>query len=119
MGAGAARSTSAHPSPPMASLSGAFWGAGRAVALPYPDQGGHHFANLVSQFHGTLPGFSGHGSPSPYFIMDFLVLTFCFVGSNHQLRISGPGVTVEIPYGISDVFVDPIEETVFEVLLDL
>ena len=66
MGAGAARSTSVHLSPPMASLSGAIWGTGWAVALPCPGQGGHQFGNLVPQFHGTLPRVSGHSSPSPY-----------------------------------------------------
>ena len=76
-------------------------------------------SNLVTQFLGTLPRASGHGSPSPYFITSFLVLTFHLVGSNHQLRIGSSGVTVEIPYGISDVFADPMEETVLEVVLDL
>ena len=36
MGAGAARSTPVHLSPSMASLSGAIWGTGWAVALSYP-----------------------------------------------------------------------------------
>ena len=119
MGAGAARSTSFHPSPPTASLSGAIWGTDWAVALPCPGQGSHEFGNLVPQFCGTLLRVGGHGSPSPYFITGFLILTFCLVGGNHQLRIRGPGVTVEIPYGISDVFADSMEETVFEVFLDL
>ena len=47
-----------------------------------------------------------------------LILTLCLAGGNHQLGISGPGVTIEIPYGISNMFVDPMEEMVFEVLLD-
>ena len=45
--------------------------------------------------------------------------SLCLVGSSHQLGISGPGVAIEIPYGISNVLVDPMEEMIFEVLLDL
>ena len=51
--------------------------------------------------------------------MGFLVLTLCLESNNHQLGISGPGVTIEIPYEISNVFVDTMEEVIFEVLLDL
>ena len=51
--------------------------------------------------------------------MGFLILTLHLVGGNHQLGTSGPGVTIEIPYGISNVFADPMEEMIFEVLLDL
>ena len=69
--------------PPMASLSGAIWGTDWAVALSCPGQGGHQFGNLVPQFCDTLPRVSGHGSPSPYFIMGFLILAFCLTGSNH------------------------------------
>ena len=92
---------------------------GCCPVLPYPGQGSHQFGNLVPHFHGTLPRVGGHGSPSPYLIMGFFVLFFCLVSSNHQLRICGPGATVKVPYGISVVFADPMEEAVFEVLLDL
>ena len=118
MGAGATRSAPVHPAPPLASLSGVIWSAGWAVALSCPGQGSQQFGNLVPQFCSALYGVCGHGSPSPYLIMGFLILTFCLVGDNHQLEIGGAGVTLEIPYGISDVFVDPMEEMVFEVLLD-
>ena len=119
MGAGTARRPSVCLSPPMASLSGTILGTGWAVALPCPSQGSHQFGNLVPQFCSTLPRVSGHGSPSPYFITDFLILTFCLVVGNHKLRIRGPRATVEIPYEMSDVFADPVEEMVLEVLLDL
>ena len=119
MGAGVARSTPVHLSPPMASLSGAIWGTGEAVALSCSGQDGHQFGNLVSQLCSTLYRVCGHGRPSPYFITGFLILTFHLVGSNHQLGISGPGVAIEIPYGISNVLIDPMEEMIFEVLLNL
>ena len=118
MGAGEARSAPVHLSPLMPSLPGAIWGTGWAVALSCAGQGGHQFGNLVPLFPGTLPMVCSHGSTSPYFIMGFLILTLHLMGSN-QLGISYLVVTIEIPYGISDVFVDPVEEAVFEVLLDL
>ena len=111
-----ARITPVCLSPPMAFLSGVIWGAGWAVALPCPGQGGHQFSNLMLKFCGTLHRVSGHCIPSPYFLSNLLVLTFCLAGSNHQLKIRGPGVAVEIPDGISDVLVNPMEETVFQVL---
>ena len=80
MGAGVARSAPVHLSPPMASLPGVILGAGWAVAMYCPGQGGYQFGNLVPQFHGTLPRVCGHSSPSPYFIMGFLILTPCLVG---------------------------------------
>ena len=119
MGAGAPRSTPVHPSPPTASLSGAIWGTGGAVALPCSGQGGHQFGNLVPTFHSTLYRVYGHGRPTPYLIMGFFILTLCHVGSNHQLGISGPRVAIETPYRISDVPADPMEVMIFEVLLDL
>ena len=45
-----------------------------AGLLPCPGQGGHQFGNLVPQVCGTLPGVGGHGSPSPYFSPDPLLL---------------------------------------------
>ena len=54
MGAGVARSTHVCPSPLMASLAGAIWGAGWAAALPCPGQGSHHFGNLLTQFYAAL-----------------------------------------------------------------
>ena len=107
------------PWPLCLGLLGVLAGLLPCPALSCPGQGSHQSDNPMPQFCGTLPRDGGHGSPSPYFIMGFLVLTFCLAGSNHQLRIRGSGVTVEVPYGISDVFVDVMEETVFEVLLDL
>ena len=95
MGAGVARNSPVCPSPPTVFLPGAIWCNG---------WGGHQFGKLVPQLCGTLPRVSGHGS---------------LVGINHQLRIRGPGGDVEIPDGISNVLADPMEETVFEVLLDL
>ena len=106
MGARVARSAPVHPSPPMASLSWTIWGAGWAVALPCPSG-------------STLHRVCSHSRPSPYFITDFLILTLCLVGSNNQLGISDPRVAIEVPYGISDVLVDPVEEMIFEVLLDV
>ena len=90
MGAGVARTTPVHLSPPTASLSGAIWGAGLAVALSCPGQGGHQFGNLVAQFCGTLPRVSGHGSCSPYFITWASSFSFSTLwADNHQLGISG------------------------------
>ena len=103
----------------MASLLEAIWGTCRAVALSCSSQGSHQFGNLVHQFCSTLYRICGHGRPSPYLITGFFILTFYFVGSNHQLGISDPGVTIEIPYGISNVLVDPMKETIFEGPLDL
>ena len=54
MGARVARSAPVHLSPPMASLSVAIWGAGRAVALSCSGQGSHQFGNLVPQFCSAL-----------------------------------------------------------------
>ena len=85
-------------SPPMASLSGAIWGAGWAVALTCLCQGGHQFGNLLPQSHSALYRFCGHGRPSPYLIMGFFILTLCLVSSNHQLGMSGPGVAIKISY---------------------
>ena len=119
MGPGVARSAPVCLAPPTASLPGAIWGACWAVALSCPGQGSHQFGSLVPQFCGTLCRISGHGSPSPYFIMSCLILTLCLVGGNHQLGISGPWFTIEIPYGIFDVFVNPMQELVFELPLDL
>ena len=113
------RSASVHPSPTMASLSGAIWGPGWAIALSCPSQCDHEFGNLVPHFHSTLYRVCGHGTCSCYFIVGFLILAFCLMGSNSQLGISGPGDAIELPYGISGVLTDPMEETIFEVLLDL
>ena len=41
------------------------------------------------------------------------------MGGNHQLQIRGPGGTVEISDGVSNMLEGPVEEVVFEVLLDL
>ena len=75
MGGGAARSAPVHPSPPMASLSGAIWGAGWAVALSCPCQGSHQFGNLVLQFCSALYRVCGYGRSSPYLIAGFLIFT--------------------------------------------
>ena len=69
MGAGPARSAPVHLLHPTASLSGAIWGAGWAVALSHPGQGGHQFGNLLPHFHSALYRVCGHSRPSPYFIM--------------------------------------------------
>ena len=119
MGAGATRCAPVLLFPPIASMSGAIWGTGWAVAMSCPSQGGHQFSNLLPPFCSALHRVCGHGRPNPYFITGFLILTLCLVGSNHQLGIGGPWVAIEIPYGISDMFVDPVEEMIFEVLLDL
>ena len=42
-----ARSPPVHLSLPTASLSGAIWGVGEAVALSSSGQGSHQFGNLV------------------------------------------------------------------------
>ena len=114
MRAGVARSAPVCPSPPMDSLSGAIWGAEGAVALPCSGQGSHQFGNLVPQFHSTLYRVRGHSRPSPYLITGFFILTLCPAGSNHQLGISGPGVAIEVPYEISNVLEDPVEEMILE-----
>ena len=119
MGAGAARSVSVHQSPPIASQSGAIWCTAGAVALSCSGQGSHQFANLVSKFHSAFHRVCGHSRPSPYLIMGFFNLTLCLVGSNHQLGISGPGAAIEVSYCIFNVLVDPMEEMIFEMLLDL
>ena len=105
--------------PPMASLSGSIWGTGWAVAPSCPGQGGHQFGNLVPQIHSTLHMVCSHGRPSPYLIMGFLILTLSLVGSNNELGISGSRVAIEVSYGITDMLADPVEEMIFEVLLDL
>ena len=61
-------------------LSGDIWGTGWAATLPCPGQGSNQFGNLLPQFFGTLSRVFGHGSPSPYLVLDCLVLTFCLVG---------------------------------------
>ena len=119
MGAGTVRSAPVCLSPPTAPLSGAILGTGRAVTLPCFGQGGHQFVNLVPQFCSILYRFCGHGRHSPYLITGFLILFLYFLGSNHQLGMSGPGVAIEISYGISNVLADSIEEMIFQVLLDL
>ena len=101
MGAGAVRSA---PVCPVPSHGLSVWGYSghwaRAVAPSCPSQCSHQFSSLVPQFHSALCRVCGHSRPSPYFIMGFLILAFCLVGSNHQLGISSPGVAIEIPYGI-------------------
>ena len=118
-GSWVARSAPVYMSPSMASLSGAIWGTDWAVALSCSSQFSHPFGNLVSQFHSALCRVCGHSRPGPYFITGFFIFVFHLTGSNHQLGISGPGVAIEIPYGISDVLTDPVEEMIFEVLFDL
>ena len=83
IGPGAARSTPVCPSPPMASLSHAVWGTDWAAALPCLGWGSHQFGNLLHRSCGALPRVDGHGSPSPYFVPDLLILTFHLLGSNH------------------------------------
>ena len=61
MGPGVARSVPVHPSPPMASLSGAIWGTGRAVVLSCSGQGSHLLVYLIPQICSALYRFSGHG----------------------------------------------------------
>ena len=62
------------------------------------------------------PGLVVTVHPSPHFLLGLLILTFCLAGGNHQLSIRVPRVTIEIPDGISDVLMDPMEDMVFEVL---
>ena len=119
IGVGVSRSVPFQLSSPMASLSRAIWGAGKAVALSCSDQGGHQFGNLVPQFHSALYMVYGHDRPSPYLIMGFFILILCLAGSNHELGISSPEVAIEVPYQISNVLADPMGEMIFEMLLDL
>ena len=51
--------------------------------------------------------------------MGFLIFALHFAGSDPELRIGGPGIAVEVLYQVSNVFVYPMEEAVFEVLLYL
>ena len=90
MVAGVAKSAPVHLSPPMASLSGAIWGIGGAVALFCSGQGSHQFGNLVPQFCSALYRICGHSWPRPYLVTGLFILTLCLVSSNHQLGISGP-----------------------------
>ena len=41
------------------------------------------------------------------------------MGSDHELGIGGPGIAVKVLYRVYNVFVYPMEEAVFEVLLYL
>ena len=117
--AGTARSAPVHLSPPMASLSGDIWGTGRAVALSCCGQCSHQLGYLVPKLCSVLYRFSGHGWPSPYLVTGFFIFTLCLANSNHQLGIGGPRLAIEISYWISNMFVDPMEETIFEMLLHL
>ena len=60
-----------------------------------------------------------HGRPSTYLFRGFFIFTLCLVGSNHQLGISGPGIAINISYWISNMLADPMEGTIFEMLLHL
>ena len=51
--------------------------------------------------------------------MGFFIFALHFLGSNHELQIGGPGIAVEVLYQVCDVFTDPMEEMVFELLLHL
>ena len=50
---------------------------------PCPGQGGHQFCDLLPQFCGALSRVSGLNSPSPYLILDVLILTFHLECNNH------------------------------------
>ena len=41
------------------------------------------------------------------------------MGSDHELRIGGPRIAVEVSYHVYNVFAYPMEEVVFKVLLYL
>ena len=105
---------------PMASLSGAIWGTGGAVTLPCSCQDSHQLGYLDSPalvVHSTGPVVTG--CPSPYLVMGFFVFALCFASSDHELGISGPRIAIEIFYWISNMFTDPMEEIIFEMLLHL
>ena len=113
------RGVPVHPSSPTASVSGAIWSTARAVSLSCSGQGSHQPGYLVSQHSSTLNRFSGHCLPSPHLVLGFLLFALCFVGSEHELGIGGPRIAVEVSYQVSNVFVYPMEEVAFEVLLYL
>ena len=60
-----------------------------------------------------------HCSPSPYFLQGLLIFTFCLLCGNHQLWIWGTRGTVQVLDRVTDVFLDPMEEVILEVLLGL
>ena len=51
--------------------------------------------------------------------MGFFIFTLNLASSNHQLGIGGPGIAIKISYLISNMLTEPMEETIFEVLLHL
>ena len=93
--------------------------AGLLPALSCFGQSSHQCGNLLHLFCGSLPGVSGHRSPSSYFVPDLLIFAFCLLGSNHQLQIRSPRGAVEIPDEVSNMLADPVKVVVSEVLLDL
>ena len=119
VGAGVTRSVPVCLSSPMASPSGAIWGTGGAVALSCSCHGSHQLGYLIPQLCSALNRFSGHGWPSPYHATGFFIFTLHFASSNHELGISGPRIAIEISYWISGMLMDPMEETIFEMLLHL
>ena len=62
----------------------------------------------------ALYRFCGHDWPSPYLVMGFFIFTLCLASSDHQLGIGGPGIAIVISYWISNMFADPLEETICE-----
>ena len=119
MGAGAARSALVHPSPPIASLLGLFGALAGLLSCPALVRMAINLAiwcpNSIVPSTGSV-------------VMADLALTLSWATlfslstlwcGYDQLGISCPGVTIEIPNGISNMFADPVEETIFEVLLDL
>ena len=65
VGAGVTRSVPVHLSSSMASLSGAVWDTGRAVALSCSGQGSHQLGYLIPKLCSALDRFSGLGWPKP------------------------------------------------------
>ena len=51
--------------------------------------------------------------------MGFFIFTLCLVSSYHELGIGDSGIAVKVLYQVSNVFMHPMEEMIFEMLLHL
>ena len=78
-----------------------------AITLSSMDQCCHELGNLLPQFCCPFPQVSCYHDPCPHLILDFLILTLCLLGGNHQLWVGGTGGAIQVLDGVTNVFMEP------------
>ena len=89
--------------PPMALFPGATWSLEGLWPCPALIKAAMSLAICCPNSAIHLPGVSHYQGPSPHLIPDFLILTFCLGGGNHQLWVGGSGSAIQVPDGVTYV----------------